>query len=128
MAAPKQRIPLNAPQAGLNAAFAALQLEGLPSGPVHEAGGGPLPAKPVRCGRVVLRREKAHRGGKVVVVVDGFEAQHSLEAIDALAKRLRESCGCGGTVRGRAVELQGEQAARARALLEAEGFQVAGER
>ncbi len=128
MAAPKQRIPLNAPQGGLNTAFAALQLDGLPPGPALEAGGNPLPARPVRNGRVVLRREKAHRGGKVVVVVDGFEAQHSEAAIDSLAKRLRASCGCGGTVRGRAVELQGEQAGRARAFLEAEGFQVAGER
>ena len=128
MAAPKQRIPLNAPQSGLNAAFAALQLEGLPPGPVREGGGDPQPASQVRRGRVVLRREKAHRGGKVVVVVDGFEEQHSETAIDSLAKRLRASCGCGGTVRGRALELQGEQAGRARAFLEAEGFQVAGER
>lgn len=128
MAAPKQRIPLNVPQSGLNAAFAGLHLEGLPSGPPTGVEGNPLPPKAVRAGRVVLRREKAHRGGKVVVVVDGFEDQHSGEAIDALAKRLRAACGCGGTVRGRAVELQGEQAGRARSFLENEGFQVAGER
>lgn len=128
MAAPKQRIPLNAPQSGLNSAFAGLQLEGLPSGPTLELGGNPPPPKVVRCGRVVLRREKAHRGGKVVVVIDGFEERHSEEEIEALAKRLRAACGCGGTVRGRMVELQGEQTGRARSFLENEGFQVAGER
>ena len=32
MASPKKRIPLNAPQAGLNNAFSQLQLDGLPEG------------------------------------------------------------------------------------------------
>ncbi len=61
-----------------------------------------------------------------MLVVDGFGAQHTDAAIEALAKELRARCGCGGTVRGRVVELQGDQPARVRGFLEARGFQVAG--
>ena len=126
MASSSKRIPLNPSQGGLNPAFAALQMEGLPAGPETPSGG--LPEAPVKPGRVVLRREKAHRGGKTVLVVDGFGEQHSEEAIELLGKRLRTGCGCGGTVRGRCIELQGDQPARVRAFLEAAGFQVAGEK
>ena len=131
MASPKKRIPLNGPQTGLNSAFAGLQLEGLPEGPrqpdksvLEEAATGPKP-KP---GRVILRRLSAHRGGKTVLLVDGFGSQHSEHAIEALGRRLRAQLGCGGTFRDRAIEIQGDQPARLRALLEGEGFQVAGER
>ncbi len=131
MASPKKRIPLNGPQTGLNNAFAGLHLEGLPeragqteNGVMEGAATVPTP-KP---GRVVLRRLSAHRGGKTVLLVDGFGPQHSGDAIEALGKRLRAQLGCGGTFRDRALEIQGDQPARLRALLEEEGFQVAGER
>jgi translation initiation factor 1 len=126
MAAPSKRISLNPTRDGLNPAFAALQLDGLPPGPEPQ----PVVAaqSKVKAGRVVLRREKAHRGGKTVLVVDGFGEQHSEEAIEALGKRLKSGCGCGGTVRGRTLELQGDQPSRVRAFLEAEGFHVAGEK
>ena len=131
MASPKKRIPLNGPQTGLNSAFAGLQLEGLPEGPrqpdkgvLEGAATGPKP-KP---GRVILRRLSAHRGGKTVLLVDGFGSQHSEHAIEALGRRLRAQLGCGGTFRERTIEIQGDQPARLRALLEGEGFQVAGER
>ena len=128
MSAPKKRIPTSGPQTGLNSAFASLKLDGLAPGP--EAAEAPHLAVPiaVKPGRVVLRRETAHRGGKTVLVVDGFGAQHAEPAIEALAKRLRAACGCGGTVRERTVELQGDFPAKVRHLLEAEGFAVGGER
>ena len=111
----------------MNPAFASLQMDGLPAGPSSVQ---PELAPPiaVKLGRVVLRREKAHRGGKTVLLVDGFGDQHTEAAIEALGKRLRSGCGCGGTVRGRVVEVQGDQPSRVRAFLEAEGFQVAGEK
>jgi translation initiation factor 1 len=77
-------------------------------------------------GRVVLRRETAHRGGKTVIVVHDFATHLPVSVIEALAKKLRAACGCGGAVKGRTIELQGDQPGRIRALLEAEGFQVAG--
>ncbi len=128
MSASKKRIPVSGPQVGLNAAFAGLQIEGLPEGsavavPPVVSG----QAASVKPGRVVLRRETAHRGGKTVLVVDGFGSQHSELAIEGLAKRLRARCGCGGTVRGRGIELQGDFPSKVRKLLEEEGFTVAGE-
>lgn len=129
MSRPKERISVSGPQGGLNAAFAALHLDGLPVGPeVSVPESDPKLAPLVKPGRAVLRRETAHRGGKTVLVADGFGPQHSEVMIEELGKRLRNGCGCGGTVRGRVIELQGNQPARVRELLEAEGFQVAGER
>jgi translation initiation factor 1 len=132
MASPKKRIPLNGPQVGLNSAFAQLQLAGLPEGPSAQEEGvleeATKRVDAVKPGRVVLRRLSAHRGGKTVLLVDGFGPQHSDGAVEELGRRLRAQLGCGGTCRGRALEIQGDQPARLRSLLEAEGFQVAGER
>jgi translation initiation factor 1 len=132
MASPKKRIPLNVPQTGLNNAFAQLQLDGLPEGPALQGGSvseeATKRADMVKPGRVVLRRLSAHRGGKTVLLVDGFGPQHSDGALEKLGRRLRAQLGCGGTCRERALEIQGDQPARLRLLLEAEGFQVAGER
>ena len=79
-------------------------------------------------GRVVLRRETARRGGKTVLVVHDFATHLPLSIIESLGKKLRQTCGCGGTLKGRTLELQMDQPARLRAVLEAEGFEVAGVR
>jgi translation initiation factor 1 len=120
----KSHIELNPAQSGLNAAFAGLSIPGLPEGPAPAP--SPAAAAPAKKGRVILRRETAHRGGKAVLIVHDFAPQISTDDIAALAKRLRAVCGCGGTVRECEIELQGEQVAKVRALLESEGFQVAG--
>lgn len=79
-----------------------------------------------KMGRVVLQRETAHRGGKTVIVIKDFASHLPLSVIETIAKRVRAACGCGGTVRDRRVEIQGDQVARIRAVLEAEGFEVGG--
>jgi translation initiation factor 1 len=125
----KDRIPLNIPSTGWNTPFDRLSAEGLP---LETTGASQTQAAPtkvpqtVRRGRVVLRRETAHRGGKTVVVVDAFEPQVTNAYIEELAGKLKRACGCGGTTKGRVIEIQGDQPARIRALLEAEGFRVAG--
>ena len=123
---PTKRIETNTPQTGLNAAFTGIQLSGLPQGPAE--------AKPVKedalptwkMGRVVLRRETAHRSGKTVVVIHDFATHLPQTVIEAVAKKVRSACGCGGTVKEREIEIQGDQPAKVRAILEREGFQVAG--
>jgi len=127
---PKRRLDTHAasaPRPGLNAAFAGLNVPDLPAGPA-EAPAAPAPLPTWKMGRVVLRRETAHRGGKTVIVVDDFATHLPASVIETTAKKLRQACGCGGTVRGRAIEIQGDQPAKIRALLEAEGFLVAGVR
>ena len=87
------------------------------------------PASPQRLwkmGRVTLRRETAFRGGKTVIVIKDFATHLPVSVIETIAKRVRAACGCGGTVKDKRIEIQGDQAARVRAVLEAEGFEVKG--
>jgi translation initiation factor 1 len=113
------------PQPELNNAFAGLHVEGLPPG--EDAAPPVRPAtRKAGLGRVVLRRETAHRGGKMVIVVHDFATSIPMPVIEELARKLRNACGCGGTTRERSIELQGNHVARIRSLLEEEGFKVAG--
>lgn len=83
-------------------------------------------------GRLVLRRETKHRGGKAVVVVSGLvvHAKLSDAEIDALAQHLKQTLSCGGTVERSAKDtelvLQGDKPARVAELLRARGFRVDG--
>lgn len=126
--AKKQKLDLSPTGAGLNNPFATLEATGLPPGPPKTS---PEPSrdatpKPSKFGRVVLRREKANRGGKTVIVVHDFAPNIGLAYIENLAAKLKSACACGGTVREREIEIQGDQPGRIRQLLEAEGFRVAG--
>ncbi len=124
----KKHIDTNAaqsPRLGLNAAFANLNAGDLPPGPAT----APAPDAPQaiwKMGRVVLRKETARRGGKTVIVVDDFATHLPESVIEKIGKKLRQTCGCGGTVKGRKIEVQMDQPARIRSALEAEGFEVAG--
>lgn len=125
----KKRIETNAAQTqrpGINTAFAGLEISGLPAGPEPVQAPAPLPVW--KMGRVVLRRETAQRGGKTVIVIHDFATHLPVSVIEATAKKVRSACGCGGTVKGRTIEIQGDQAGKIRAVLEGEGFQVAGVR
>ena len=125
-----KRVGTNAaqlPRPGLNAAFAGLELHGLPSAPEH-APAAELPRAIWKMGRVVLRRETAQRGGKTVIVIHDFATHLPMSVLEAIAKKVRMACGCGGTVKGRTIEIQGDQPAKIRMLLDAEGFEVAGVR
>ena len=122
-----KRIEINPDQsglAGLGNAFAGLSLGPLPAGPAPTPAAEPKKAK--RLGRVVLRKETAHRGGKAVIVVYDFPPEVNAAALEDLAKQLRKSLGTGGTVRERTIEMQGDQSGKIRAFLESIGWQVAG--
>lgn len=125
---PKRRVDTNATassRGGLNPAFANLDAAALPPGPeTPPATAAPLPTW--KLGRVVLRKETAHRGGKTVLVVHDFATHLPQSLIETTAKKLRQALGCGGTIRGRKIEIQLDQPAKIRELLEAEGFEVAG--
>ena len=124
--AKKQKLDLAPSGAGLANPFAALSGDGLPAGVESPPAKLNAAAKPSKFGRVVLRREKAHRGGKTVIVIHDFAPHLSYAYIESLAGRLKSACACGGTAHERVIEIQGDQPARIRALLEQEGFQVAG--
>jgi translation initiation factor 1 len=126
---PRKRIDTSGtktPLAGLGNAFAAMNLPDLPAGEGTEAEKRAQPEPLWKMGRVVLRKERAHRGGKTVIVVDDFATHLPLSVIESTAKKLRAGCGCGGTVKARTIEVQGDQPGKIRAILEAGGFEVAG--
>jgi len=117
-----KKIPVSAEQSPLQNPFAALEIQGLPDGPEPSE----KPAEKKRRHRIVLRREKSDRGGKTVVVVSQLPTHLSPPEIEILAKRARKALGCGGAVKGREIEIQGDQPERVRAYFEKEGFQVGG--
>ena len=126
--AKKQKLDLTPTGTSLGNPFAALEITGLPTSaatptPVQAEAAVPKPSK---FGRVVLRKEKAHRGGKTVIVIYDFAPNIGYSYIESLAGKLKAACGCGGTTKDRTIEIQGDQPGRIRALLETEGFRVAG--
>jgi translation initiation factor 1 len=129
---PKKRIntnPSQAPLAGLGDALGSLNLPDLPPGAEQGSLPPPKPGSPQtiwKMGRVVLRRETAHRGGKTVIVIHDFATHLPASVIETIAKKVRSACGCGGTVKDRTIEIQGDQPGKIRVVLEAEGFQVVG--
>jgi translation initiation factor 1 len=124
--AKKPKLDLAPTGASLANPFAALSSDGLPAGPQTAPVKAERVAKPSKFGRVVLRREKAHRGGKTVIVIHDFAPNISYAYIEELASKLKSACACGGTAHERVIEIQGDQPARIRAFLEEQGFQVAG--
>lgn len=79
-----------------------------------------MPAKIV----AKLRLEKSGRGGKTVTVV--YDLPDNQTFLKALAAELKKTCGVGGAVAGTTVEVQGDQLARVRPLLQAKGWTVKG--
>ena len=112
--------------------FGALCGVGLPQAPKVLAGlgepgkpGSATPATtkapPKNRGRVDIRRETGNRGGKTVTVVDGFIGI-GLPEKESLAKKRRNACGCGGTVKDGVIEIQGDQREKIAAILTEAGF------
>ncbi len=111
----KPRIPVSGPQGGLASPFAGLDVPGLPEGP-KEAAAPEVRGKKIPRGKLAFRKEKAHRGGKSVIIVSGFDPAFPDEEIEGLARDVRMQCGCGGTVREREIEFQGEDPERFRRI------------
>ncbi|PTX96675.1 translation initiation factor [Opitutus sp. ER46] len=106
--------------------FAALSNAGLPSAPakpvVAKSGAkAPEPVPEKNRGRVDVRRETGGRGGKTVTVVSGFIGI-GLPEKEQLAKKMRAACGCGGTVKDGAIEIQGDQRETVARILREAGF------
>lgn len=69
-----------------------------------------------------LHRESGGRGGKVVSLVKNLLL--SEEDMKALAKKLKQECGAGGTVKGAVIEIQGEHRQRMAEVLQKLGYKV----
>lgn len=128
---PSDKIPTDGGQSlGANP-FAALSGADLPAGSSRQIENpkskivpspqGDNRPNPKNRGRVDIRRTTAGRGGKTVTVVSGFVGI-GLPEKEALAKKMRNACGCGGTVKDGVIEIQGDQREKIAQILTEAGF------
>ena len=109
--------------------FGALSGAGLPTakpvaGPAEPGRPGsptPATAQARNRGRVDIKRTTAGRGGKTVTMVTGFTGI-GLPEKELLAKKMRNACGCGGTVKDGEIEIQGDQREKIAQILNEAGF------
>jgi translation initiation factor 1 len=78
------------------------------------------PLTPTRQTLTLMRRRVS--GGKWVVEVQGFVGRQA--DLEALARRLKNACATGGTLKDGLILLQGDCIDRAMAFLKAEGHHV----
>jgi len=102
--------------------FGALSGAGLPAaGPTTAKSGVPAAKPEKNRGRVDIKRTTAGRGGKTVTIVTGFVGI-GLPEKESLTKKMRNACGCGGTVKDGDIEIQGDQRDRIAQILTEAGF------
>jgi translation initiation factor 1 len=73
-------------------------------------------------GKGIRLRLEARPGGRAVTLVLGLAGSEA--EIAALAKRLKSSCGAGGTVKDGVIELQGDHRASAQAAMATLGLKA----
>ncbi|OBX08533.1 translation initiation factor Sui1 [Gallibacterium salpingitidis] len=73
-------------------------------------------------GIVRIQRQTSGRKGKGVCVITGLALESA--ALNQLASELKKRCGCGGSVKNGAIEIQGENRDLLKQLLEDKGFKV----
>src|SRR5262245_1247181 len=97
---PDGKIPTDGGQGLGSNPFDSLSAAGLPAAvPKPVASKGAPTSSPARNrGRVDIKRTTAGRGGKTVTIVTGFTGI-GLPEKETLAKKMRNACGCGGTVK-----------------------------
>ncbi|MDQ8195354.1 translation initiation factor [Coraliomargarita sp. SDUM461004] len=106
--------------------FGGLDAAGLPAGEVlpRSASAKKKSVKSRSKGRVEIRREKAGRGGKTVTTLKEFPTHIPLSTLEAMTFELKKICACGGTLKGRIIELQGDVCERVCVELNARGYQA----
>ncbi len=71
---------------------------------------------------VYLHRESGGRKGKPVTLVKNLML--SADDLKSLAKKLKQECGTGGTIKDGVIEIQGEQRQRIAGVLQNLGYKV----
>ncbi|WP_286262394.1 stress response translation initiation inhibitor YciH [Thalassotalea atypica] len=69
-----------------------------------------------------VRRETKGRKGKGVMTISGLGLDN--KALKDLASKLKKTCGCGGSVVGETIEIQGDKRDQIKLVLEKSGFKV----
>lgn len=69
--------------------------------------------------KLVVRRERKGRGGKTATIIAGLTLRE--KQMEALAKELRRALGCGATVDGTTIVVQGDLTTRTAEWLQSHG-------
>ncbi|CAH0990824.1 putative protein YciH [Sinobacterium norvegicum] len=73
-------------------------------------------------GIVRISRETKGRKGKGVSIISGIALND--DGLKKIAKKLKQQCGCGGSVKNFAIEMQTDQRDKLKAALEKDGYKV----
>lgn len=73
-------------------------------------------------GTVRISRETKGRKGKGVTIISGLPLAE--DALKALASKLKQLCGTGGTVKDGAIEIQGDHRDKLLAYMTAQGYKA----
>ena len=87
-----------------------------------EATARPVPDLPPNQQDLRIQVSRKGRKGKTVTVISGFT--HNPKTLAALAKKLKASCGSGGTVADNTIEIHGEHAPKLVKLLTDKGYKA----
>lgn len=121
----KKRIPTGDEPFVWSSPFAGLKRVALPTAPAalpHADRPRAVPKVPTKDrGRVEIKRQTAHRGGKTVTVITGLVGM-SLAEKEALAAEIQKACGVGGSVKGGQIEIQGDKRVEVARILTNAGF------
>ena len=90
-----------------------------PDQPVATESGSSLPPQQQTA---YLHRDSKGRGGKSVTLIKNLVL--SEEEMKSLAKRIKQDCGVGGTVKDGVIEIQSEQREKIAGILQKLGYKV----
>ena len=96
-----------------------LRKKNLTPGPSPTGRGGHIPPQSQTA---YLHRDKGGRGGKVVTLVKNLIL--SEDDLRSLAKKIKQECGTGGTVKDGVIEIQGEHREKIAEVLQRLGYKV----
>lgn len=71
-------------------------------------------------GIIYIGLEKKQRGGKLVTIIRGLPKVH----VEETARKLKNQCAAGGTIKDDAIELQGDHRKKVSAYLQSAGYKV----
>jgi translation initiation factor 1 len=73
-------------------------------------------------GTVRISRDTKGRKGKGVSIISGIALNDG--GLKIIAKKLKQQCGCGGSVKNQTIEMQTDQRDKLKAALEKDGYTV----
>lgn len=88
----------------------------------RSSGQEPAPGRAPEGSTIKVKRETSGRKGKTATTISEIPLGEA--ETKALAKRLKQHCGVGGTARGSSIELQGDHREKVIAFLEKEGHRA----